>query len=67
MPFVVAAPTAMMNGERAGVVRPGVRLFDGKSSPSLPAATTTKMPAFHARSTACEIGESSLFWIESVP
>ena len=46
MPLVAEAPTAMTNGSVAGLVSFVAAL------PSLPAAATTTMPAFHACSTA---------------
>jgi hypothetical protein len=42
-----AAPTVSTNGSSAGLAS-----LPGPSSPSLPAATTTRMPARHAFSTA---------------
>ncbi len=55
VPFVSAAPTARTNGLYAGFARPGV------VAPSLPAAATTTIPAFHATSAAQLNGSLSGF------
>ena len=59
VPFVFSAPTVIAKGELPGDSMPPITGVPSGVFPRLPAAATTTMPAFTARSTASHSGSSS--------